>query len=85
MATNNLVGADTGVAALGTSKESDNGRAITSEVVALAASEVPFFGFFNFDETVILQLLLAVVDSVEVGGGGVETIDDLLGVDLAGG
>ena len=80
MAANDLEGADWLVLALVSSKECANSRSIAGEVVALALLERPLLGLLNLDELVLLEKVLAVVNSMEMAGGGVESNKDLTGI-----
>ena len=74
MAANDLVSRDWLLAAFCTCKPGCNSAAITSGVVSLACLKVPVVDLAKLCEACLLKLSLAVVDGVEVGGGGVEAV-----------
>lgn len=81
MASNDLVGANSLSTAKSACKERYNSGSIPGEVISLAWLKSPFIGFFKFSESILAELLLAVIDGVKVGRRCIETVNDLAGVD----
>lgn len=77
VAAHNLVGARRFLAAFGPSEERADGRVVAREVVSLSACERPLFGLLQLNKPVFFQLGLTIVDRVEVGGRGIERVNDL--------
>ncbi len=66
MATNNLVGTNGFGTAFSSGEERANSGPVPCEVVALACGKIPLLSFLNLNEAIVLELLLAVVNCVEV-------------------
>jgi len=81
MATDDLESTHRVLNALGTNEEGTDSRAISSEVVTLTSFKVPLVDFLNLIESILLELILAVIDSMEMGRRGVKALKDVLGVD----
>jgi len=66
VATNNLERIYWVLNALSTNKESTDCGAISSEIVTLASFKSPLIDFLDLVESILLELILAVVDSMEM-------------------